>query len=52
MNKDEKAVLMLSGYGNTYIHEWSELYLNTVEYVDSLYKLRSNLYDTLPIDNG
>ena len=52
MCNEEKATLMLSGYGKTYITEWRDLYLNTANYVDSLYKLRSNLYGTLPIDNG
>ena len=26
MSKDVEAALMLSGYGDAYIHEWSELY--------------------------
>ena len=52
MCNEEKAILILSGYGKTFISEWSDLYLNTANYVDSLYKLRSNLYGTLPIDNG
>ena len=52
MTKREKLILMFSGYGQTYIPEWSNLYMNTATYVDSLYKLRSNAYDALPIDNG
>ena len=52
MTKREKLILMFSGYGQTYIPEWRNLYMNTAAYVDSLYKLRSNAYDALPIDNG
>ena len=52
MCNEEKATLLLSGYGKTCITEWRDLYMNTANYVDSLYKLRSNLYGTLPIDNG
>ena len=52
MSKHEKLVLMFSGYGHRYVPEWHELYLNTANYVDSLYKLRSTAYDALPIDNG
>ena len=52
MCKEEKAILMLSGYGHRYIQEWNNIYVNTANLVDSLYKLRSNNYDALPIDNG
>ena len=52
MSNEEKAILMLSGYGHNYIPEWKELYVNTANLIDSLYKLRSCAYDNLPIDNG
>ena len=52
MSNEEKAILMLSGYGHNYIPEWKELYVNMVNLIDSLYKLRSCAYDNLPIDNG
>ena len=50
--KEEKATLMLSGYGHTYIHEWNSIYINTANLIDGLYKLRSHAYDNLPFDNG
>ena len=50
--KKEKAILMLSGYGHTYIREWKDVYMNTANLIDSLYKLRNSAYDELPIDNG
>ena len=52
LNNDDKAILMLSGYGHKYIQEWKDIYSNTANLIDSLYKRRSNAYDALPIDNG
>ena len=52
MSDEEKLVLMISGYGQKYIPEWREVYVNTANLIDSLYKLRSSAYDALPIDNG
>ena len=52
MSKNEKLILMCSGFGHNYIREWKELYSCTASYVHCLYKLRSKSYDDLPIDNG
>ena len=52
LSKEDKAILMLSGYGHKYVPEWNEIYVNTANLINSLYKLRSCAYDNLPIDNG
>ena len=52
LSKENKAILMLSGYGHNYIPEWSEIYVNTANFIDRLYKLRHWAYENLPIDNG
>ena len=45
MSNVDKLVIMLGGYGNNYIHEWREMYINTANYIHELYRRRSRLYE-------
>ena len=50
MTSFDKTVLILSGYGNKFIREWSELYKSTAIFIHELYNTRALLYDLLYID--
>ena len=43
-NNDEKAKLLLSCYGGSYIPEWNHVYANTAKMVHLMYKQRHSMY--------
>ena len=48
----EKAIMLLSGFGQSFIHEWTQLYSNSARFVHTMYKKRSQLYDELASDQN
>ena len=47
MTSIEKSIILLSGFGNKFIREWSELYKNAAIFIHEMYVTRSECYDAL-----
>ena len=50
MSSSEKTILLLSGFGNKFIREWSELYKSSAIFVHEMYVSRAISYDLMNED--
>ena len=46
-DNNEKAIVLLSGFGRSFIREWTQLYMASANFVHTVYYNRSQLYDEL-----
>ena len=48
----EKTILLLSCYGGSFIPEWTNIYVRTINFVDVIYKERAIQYKAIEDENA